>query len=391
MGSGNMNYTPPTQEEILQKQLEDQKKSYEAQLSGLNQQISSQKSALEQFKQGAVKGDSVSQRLRGSFVDANTGQIDDVKKRDILAGSQFGEAVIGEGLGRLRGQEDIESVISQQKELAKGMSSDEMVARREQAGQRIDQATQGSSRAMQAALARAGVKGGAAGAKLAQVQLGGIAQKAGAERDLLIQDRAMREQSLGKLASTVGQTAQFDIAQAAKEKDISLQAGLGFAGLGAAERGAAEAAAATRAAGNAQAAAACFAADTKVLMKDGSYKKIIDVDLGDETHGGIVTGLFKSIVNSDLYNLDGIIVTGDHPVNIYGTWMHAKDVGIPYLVNGSLMVYDLVTTDHRVWAIGNTTTTEFSDYEGQDTDSKAWLEAVKNENVSGISSGEVRD
>jgi hypothetical protein len=391
MGSNISNIKIPTQEEMLREQVAKQKADFESQLAARDQQISGQKSALEAFNKGPASGDSVSQRLRGSFTNTSTGQIDDVKQRDILAGSQFGEAVIGEGLGRLRGQEDIESVISQQKELAKGMGSDEMVARREQAGQRIDQATQGSSRAMQAALARAGVKGGAAGAKLAQVQLGGLSQKAGAERDLLIQDRAMREQSIGKLASTVGQTAQFDIAQAAKEKDISLQAGLGFAGLGAAERGAAEAAAATRAAGNARAAAACFGEHTEVLLANGKTKKITDIELGDEIHGGIVTGLFKSIVNSDLYSVDGIIVTGDHPVNIYDSWFHAKDVGVPFLVHEPKMVYDLVTSDHRIWVVSNTTTIQFSDYEGQETNSEEWLEACKNGDVSRIPIREVRD
>lgn len=387
--SSNMNIKLPTREEQLQQQMEAQKKSFESQIAGLNEQVAGQKSALEAFKQGPASGDSVSQRLRGSFVDPNTGQIVDKKQQDILAGSQFGEAVLGEGLGRLRGQEDIESVIGQQKELAKGFSSEEMVARREQAGQRIDQATQQSSRALQAALARAGVKGGAAGAQLAKAQLGGVAQKAQAERDLLIQDRAAREASVGRLASTVGQTAQFDIAQAAKEKDIALQAGLGFAGLGAAERGAAEAAAATRAAGQARASAACFGENTKVLMADGKTKPITEIELGDNTHGGIVTGLFKSIVDSDLYSVDGVVVTGDHPVKIYDSWFHAKEVGIPFLVHEPKMVYDLVTVDHRIWVVSNTTTIQFSDYEGQDTDSKAWLEAVKNEDVSGVFGREV--
>jgi len=389
MGS-NINYTPPTQEELFKQQMEKQKADFDAQLAARDSQIKSQTSALESFKQGAATGDSVSQRLKSSFVDPATGSMGDAKSQDLIKGAQFGESVIGEGLGRLRGQEDIESVIGQQKELAKGMGSDEMVARREQAGQRIDQATQGSSRALQAALARAGVKGGAAAKKLTDVQVGGIAQKAGAERDLLIQDRAAREASVGRLAQTVGQTAQFDIGQAAKEKNIALQAGLGFAGLGAAERGATEAAAATRAAGNARAAAACFGEHTKVLLANGKTKKITDIELGDETHGGIVTGLFKSIVDSDLYSVDGVVVTGDHPVKIYDSWFHAKDVGVPFLVHEPKMVYDLVTSDHRIWVVSDTTTIQFSDYEGQETNVEEWLEACKNGDVSKLPIREVR-
>ena len=229
--------------------------TFEQKMAQQDKVLAAQTEAMKSLKSQAQQGGSVSQRLKGTFIDAATGQIADAKQRDIIAGSQFGEAVLGEGLGRLAGQEGIQDVLAQQKELAKGMGSKEMIARREQAGAQIDASTQQSSRALQAALARAGVKGGAAGAKLRDVAIGGIAQKAKAEQDLLIQDRAMREKSLGNLAATQQGIAQFDIAQAAKEKNIALQAGLGFAGLGAAERGATEAAAATRAASQAQASA----------------------------------------------------------------------------------------------------------------------------------------
>ena len=229
--------------------------TFEQKMAQQDKVLAAQTEAMKSLKSQAQQGGSVSQRLKGTFIDAATGQIADAKQRDIIAGAQFGEAVIGEGLGRLAGQEGIQDVLAQQKELAKGMGSKEMIARREQAGAQIDASTQQSSRALQAALARAGVKGGAAGAKLRDVAIGGIAQKAKAEQDLLIQDRAMREASLGRLAGTTTDVAKFDIAQAAKEKNIALQSGLGFAGLGAAERGSKEAAAATRAAGQAQASA----------------------------------------------------------------------------------------------------------------------------------------
>ena len=378
--SGNMgNFNPPSREEQLEKQLADQKKAYESQISGLNTQMAGQKSALEAMKSGGASGDSVSQRLKASFVDPNTGSMGDAKNQDLIKGAQFGEAVLGEGLGRLADQEGIQDVLSQQKELAKGMGSKEMIARREQAGAQIDASTQQSSRALQAALARAGVKGGAAGAKLRDVAIGGIAQKAKAEQDLLIQDRAMREKSLGNLAATQQGIAQFDIAQAAKEKNIALQAGLGFAGLGAAERGATEAAAATRAAGQAQAAAACFTEETLIVMQDGSSKPIVDIRIGDETSCGTVLGLFASIVQESLYDIDGIRVTADHPVKIGDEWFFAKDVGIKYLTVGPVYVYDLITASHRIQVEGHTDLFIFSDYEGQDTDSDLWLEACKTE------------
>lgn len=380
--SGNFNNNIDPQEQRikdLESQLSKQKSGFESQISGLQGTLAQQKSALAGFQQGAAQGDSVSQRLKASFVDPNTGSMGDAKNQDLIKGAQFGEAVLGEGLGRLAGQEGIQDIMSQQKELAKGMGSAEMVARREQAGQQIDTATQQSSRALQAALARAGVKGGAAGAKLRDVQIGGIAQKAKAEQDLLIQDRSMREASLGRLAQTTGDVAKFDIAQAAKEKNIALQAGLGFAGLGAAERGATEAAGATRAAGQAQAAAACFTEETLIVMQDGSSKPIVDIRIGDETSCGTVLGLFASIVQESLYDIDGIRVTADHPVKIGDEWFFAKDVGIKYLTVGPIYVYDLITASHRLQVEGHTDLFIFSDYEGQDTDSDLWLEACKTE------------
>lgn len=159
--------------------------------------------------------------------------------KDIAAGTAFGESVVGEGdLGRLGTDPAMQAIEQRYKDMSQGFSSEEMVARREQMGQRIDQSTQGSSRAMQAALARAGVKGGAAGAKLADVQMGGLAQKAGMERDLLIANRQAQMEGLGAYASQVAGTRQFDLAQAAKEKNIALQSGLGFAQLGSGERAA---------------------------------------------------------------------------------------------------------------------------------------------------------
>ena len=234
----------------------EEKKAYESQISGLQATGAAQASALQQIQSAGQgqQGGTVSSRLMSSFVDPNTGSMGDAKSQDLVKGAQFGEAVLGEGFGRMSENEGMQNVLAQQQELSKGMGSAEMVARREQAGQQIDKSTQGSSRALQAALARAGVKGGAAGAKLRDVQLGGLAQKAGAERDLLIQDREAREASLGRLAGTTSDVAKFDIKQAAKEKGVALQAGLGFAGLGATERGAAAAAAATRHSANVQAA-----------------------------------------------------------------------------------------------------------------------------------------
>jgi len=282
--------------------------------------------------------------------------------KDISAGTAFGEAIVGEGdLGRLKTDPAMQAIEQRYKDMSQGFSSEEMVARREQMGQRIDQSTQGSSRAMQAALARAGVKGGAAGAKLADVQMGGLAQKAGMERDLLIANRQAQTEGLGAYASQVTGTRQFDLAQAAKEKNIALQSGLGFAQLGSGERAALLANEAAMAklqnqpegggstakqllgtGGRFQAAITtgglsevkrgfkkvfCHHEDTEVLMEDGTYKKIKDIELGDMTElGGKVTLISKMYSgDEELYEYIGEVVTGTHYVKEGELWLQVKD------------------------------------------------------------------
>jgi hypothetical protein len=95
-------------------------------------------------------------------------------------------------------------------------------------------------------MARAGVKGAAAGAQLGQVAAEGIQARGQLERDLLMAQRAAKGEGLAAQTGLVTGLKQFDIGQAAKEKDVALQAGLGIAGLGATERGADKAAAAAK-------------------------------------------------------------------------------------------------------------------------------------------------
>jgi hypothetical protein len=69
----------------------------------------------------------------------------------------------------------------------------------------------------------------------------------------------------------------------------------------------------------------CFLPDTLVTMADGSTKKIIDVDIGDEVaEGGKVfaTGKF---LNNELYDYKGVKVSGSHMVNEDGVWMRIRD------------------------------------------------------------------
>lgn len=60
----------------------------------------------------------------------------------------------------------------------------------------------------------------------------------------------------------------------------------------------------------------CFAGDTMILTKHRGHVKISDIVLGDVLHdNSYVTSLMKSSsINCDIYDLDGILVTGTHIV-----------------------------------------------------------------------------
>ena len=59
----------------------------------------------------------------------------------------------------------------------------------------------------------------------------------------------------------------------------------------------------------------CFVGNTKIIMQHGE-KEIKNIQLGDILgDGGQITAIFKlSTYQQDLYNLDNILVTGDHMV-----------------------------------------------------------------------------
>jgi hypothetical protein len=166
-----------------------------------------------------------------------------------------------------------------------GLSRPELQMKRERAFGEISRATQTASRRAQALLARAGVRGSVAGRQLLGLEQAGMDKRADVERDLFLESENIRRQALGDLSqfslrrqevSQAGQLgvgrlrldkesteerlnaarrsaygdalsrqsefetgiATFDLGQAAREKDMLLQAGLGFAQMGVAERSA---------------------------------------------------------------------------------------------------------------------------------------------------------
>ena len=205
----------------------------------------------------------------------------DAKTRDIISGAQFGETVLGEeGLGRSTDSADVNQAMSQLREQSQGFSGAEALARREQAVGNLNQANQGQQRALQAQLARAGVRGGQAGAQVRDTAIAGLQQRGNLERDLFLQGEEAKRTGTAAFAQAAGEQSKFDIGQASKEKNIVLQSGLGFAQLGAAERGAKIQAEATKAAAASQAAASggggmsvvCTELNRQGILSDAMYK-----------------------------------------------------------------------------------------------------------------------
>jgi len=93
----------------------------------------------------------------------------------------------------------------------------------------------------------------------------------------------------------------------------------------------------------------CFLPDTLVSMKDGSKKKIIDIELKDNVAiGGFVFATGKFLVN-DIYDYKGIKVSGSHLVNEKGNWLKVQDSKLAKLISTKdTVVYTLGTKNRRI-------------------------------------------
>jgi len=69
----------------------------------------------------------------------------------------------------------------------------------------------------------------------------------------------------------------------------------------------------------------CFAAGTPISMDGGSAKTVEDVDLLDECEGGGMVNGKGVVLANDLYDYEGIGVTGSHAVYEDGEWKRVKD------------------------------------------------------------------
>jgi len=322
-------------------------------------------------------------------------RIDDPMKRlsgteqQMYKGAKFAEGLLGEeGLGRLGTDVEVQDTLQRFKDISEqGLSRQEVEAERAAAFQGIDRSTQTSQRALQAALARAGVKGATAGQQLLQGELGGLQAKAGVERDLFLKSEQLKREGLADYSQRLGDVKTFDIAQAASEKDIALQTGLAFAQMKSAKDIAAVQAQAQEAAARARSAAACFHEDVEVKMVTGKYKKISQIKLGEETSMGEVMGVSKYLVEgSELVEVNGNIMTNQHIIFHKGKYILAEEIGKKLNWSGSHVVYDVLIDGHHLLELGNDVLA--TDQEAMDYDAEA-IKDFLNEFTTKVSTGTI--
>ena len=104
----------------------------------------------------------------------------------------------------------------------------------------------------------------------------------------------------------------------------------------------------------------CFDGETDIKMADGLTKKINQVSIGDTTAGGIVISRRESFTqNGTRYNHNGTILTGSHAVFEDGIWKRIENSSNATPIEGSGIVYSLVTTGHRIYVGDNIYGDEF--------------------------------
>ena len=105
----------------------------------------------------------------------------------------------------------------------------------------------------------------------------------------------------------------------------------------------------------------CFEPNTLIQMANGSEKKIKDIQLGDDTRGGEVTGVFKFKPSGNgIYNYKNVTVAGSHFVKEDGRFIMVKDSPLAVKINKIPIVYSLDTTGRRIFI----NDIEFADYNG---------------------------
>jgi len=155
---------------------------------------------------------------------------------DMANGGQFSEMIVGDGLGRISDQAGVADAREMLRQQTQGLSGEQQRMMREAGREQIGNQTQTSQREAASRLASVGVKGGAAGAQFARIAASGQQASRQLERGISLQQINAQQQGVRDFAQVESEIAKFDLGQAAKEKNLDIQARLSFAELASAER-----------------------------------------------------------------------------------------------------------------------------------------------------------
>lgn len=92
----------------------------------------------------------------------------------------------------------------------------------------------------------------------------------------------------------------------------------------------------------------CFHEDEEMLMEDGTWKKVQDIKIGDYmAYGGMVVTAGESLAG-DLYEHEGVKVTGSHAVFEDDQWIRVEDSKIAKKldIKGPVRVYPIINEKH---------------------------------------------
>ena len=104
----------------------------------------------------------------------------------------------------------------------------------------------------------------------------------------------------------------------------------------------------------------CFDPSTCIQMADGSTKEIKNIQLGDDTKGGEVTGVFQFKATDEIHDYKGVTVAGSHYVKEDGRFIMVQDSPLSVKIDKIPVVYSLDTTGRRIFI----NDIEFADYNG---------------------------
>jgi len=97
----------------------------------------------------------------------------------------------------------------------------------------------------------------------------------------------------------------------------------------------------------------CFDKNTELNMDDGSFKKIKDIQVGDilQNKNVVTDKLTLSAKSTNMYNLNNIIISGDHYVNYNKQWIQVKNhPNRKRIYNYSeSIIYCISTSSKRIW------------------------------------------